>query len=195
MTENPSQRRRERERADRERLIVDSARAIAEAEGWDAVTTRRLADTIEYSQPVLYSHFANRAAIVDAVVVAGAAEFAAALRAAREGAPGGGAGAAAVAQAYLDFAGQHPALYEAMFTLASGLPFGTADAPPALLDAFGELRAAFTPDDGTADAEVLTEVMWSALHGLVVLDRGGRLRPELRDARLPRLLALLGSSR
>jgi hypothetical protein len=50
------QTRRERERAERERLIVTAARKLAEAEGWDAVTTRRLAAEIDYSQPVLYSH-------------------------------------------------------------------------------------------------------------------------------------------
>ena len=56
--------RREREQAERRRLIVTAARELAEAEGWDAVTTRRLAAEIEYSQPVLYSHFANMQAIV-----------------------------------------------------------------------------------------------------------------------------------
>jgi hypothetical protein len=31
--------RRERERLERERLIIDTARGLAEAQGWDAVTT------------------------------------------------------------------------------------------------------------------------------------------------------------
>ena len=51
--------RRARERAARRRLIVDTARQLAEAEGWDAVTTRRLSTEIEYSQPVLYKHFSG----------------------------------------------------------------------------------------------------------------------------------------
>lgn len=41
------QTRRERERAERERLIVSAAREPAETEGWDAVTTRRPAAEIE----------------------------------------------------------------------------------------------------------------------------------------------------
>ena len=36
------QQRRERDRAKRQELIVRTARELAEAEGWDAVTTRRL---------------------------------------------------------------------------------------------------------------------------------------------------------
>jgi DNA-binding transcriptional regulator YbjK len=35
------QERKARERADRERLIVATARELAEQQGWDAVTTRR----------------------------------------------------------------------------------------------------------------------------------------------------------
>lgn len=52
--------RKERERANRHQLIVSTARELAESDGWDAVTTRRLAERIEYSQPVLYSHFRGR---------------------------------------------------------------------------------------------------------------------------------------
>ncbi|MFB6616621.1 TetR family transcriptional regulator, partial [Streptomyces sp. NPDC085524] len=37
------QERKARERAERERLIVTTARELAEQQGWDAVTTRRLA--------------------------------------------------------------------------------------------------------------------------------------------------------
>ena len=54
--------RRERQRAERYELILAAARELAEAEGWDAVTTRRLAGLIDYSQPVLYSHFKGKVA-------------------------------------------------------------------------------------------------------------------------------------
>ena len=59
--------RRERQRAERYELILAAARELAEAEGWDAVTTRRLAGLIDYSQPVLYSHFKGKADIMAAV--------------------------------------------------------------------------------------------------------------------------------
>ena len=59
------------ERAQRRELIVNAARELAESEGWEAVTTRRLADRIEYSQPVLYSHFEDKHAIVSAVASRG----------------------------------------------------------------------------------------------------------------------------
>ena len=58
---------------------------IAEREGWSAVTIRRLADEIEHSQPVLYSHFENRDAIVAAVALEGFREISVALRDAASG--------------------------------------------------------------------------------------------------------------
>src|SRR5215469_6080263 len=98
------QERRERERAERERLIIAAARKLAEAEGWDAVTTRRLAAEIDYSQPVLYTHFSGKNAIMTAVAVEGFADLAAALRAARDAADGPRQALAGVAGAYTDFA-------------------------------------------------------------------------------------------
>src|SRR3954452_15722079 len=77
--------RRERERTARRRLITATARALAESEGWDAVTTRRLSTEIEYSQPVLYKHFGSMDDIVEAVALEGFGELTATLRAARRG--------------------------------------------------------------------------------------------------------------
>ena len=109
------QSRRERERAEREKLIVTAARELVETEGWDAVTTRRLAERVEYSQPVLYSHFRGKDAIMAAVAVEGFAELAAELAAARASAEPVAA-LAAVSRAYTAFAERRPALYDAMFT-------------------------------------------------------------------------------
>src|SRR3954454_20489883 len=101
--------RRERERAQRHQLIITAARELAEAEGWEAVTTRRLAERVEYSQPVLYSHFKSKDAIMAAVALEGFADLAAALEAAPAGVAGGPRPAlAAVARAYLDFAEARP---------------------------------------------------------------------------------------
>ncbi|WP_093781094.1 TetR/AcrR family transcriptional regulator [Streptomyces sp. yr375] len=179
------QTRRERERAEREQLIVTAARALAEAEGWDAVTTRRLAAEIEYSQPVLYSHFKGKDAIMAAVAVEGFAELGAELRAARSGAADARAGLAAVGEAYTAFARRRPALYDAMFTHTVNLPFASAQAPAALWDAFGELVAAVAPLAATDDeAGLLTETYWAGLHGLVTLMRSGRLPEHAHDQRL-----------
>ncbi|USI74966.1 TetR/AcrR family transcriptional regulator [Sphingomonas morindae] len=180
--------RRKRERAERGRRIIAAARAIAESEGWSAVTIRRLAEQIDYSQPVLYAHFANRDAIVAAVALDGFDALAAALaEAARAAAPG--RAARGVAEAYLAFADRHPALYQAMFVLPTGLRFAEADTPPPLRAAFAALAAVAPPE--ATDAQGWTETLWAALHGLAELERTGRIRAEARAARLALLAGLL----
>jgi AcrR family transcriptional regulator len=173
------QERKERERAERERLIVATARELAEQRGWDAVTTRRLAERIEYSQPVLYSHFRGKREIIGAVALEGAAEMAARVRAAALAADGPRARVAALAHAYLDFAARNPAVYDAMFQLDGGLAFADEDTPAPLKDAFAALLESLgeVAGDGVHPA-LFTETFWAALHGLATLTRAGRLPPE-----------------
>ncbi|MFE7649323.1 TetR/AcrR family transcriptional regulator [Streptomyces phaeoluteigriseus] len=183
------QTRRERERAEREQLIVKAARELAEAEGWDAVTTRRLAAEIEYSQPVLYSHFKGKDAIMAAVAVEGCAELALELRAARAATTGTRESLAAIGAAYTTFARRRPALYDAMFTHMVGLPFATPQAPPALQEAFGEILSAVRPVTAPGeDPGLLTETYWACLHGLTTLMRSGRLPEKAHDQRLQLLI-------
>jgi AcrR family transcriptional regulator len=183
------QARRERERAEREKLIVTAARELAEAEGWDAVTTRRLAERVEYSQPVLYSHFSGKDAIVTAVAMEGFTNMAEELSAARASVPAAEA-LAAIGTAYTAFADRRPVLYDAMFGQAVDLPFATPQAPAALHAAFDEIVEAVRPHAGAADLGRLAETFWAALHGLVTLTRGGRLLRDGQEVRLSLLLSL-----
>ncbi len=170
--------RRARERAARRQLIVATARKLAESEGWEAVTTRRLSTEIEYSQPVLYKHFAGLEQIADAVAIDGYEELAEACRVAGAAADGADDALARIARAYLEFAAEHPAVYDAMFTRATSLRFASEGTPAQLEDAFAQLRDAVSAVTGSQDADTLTEVLWAALHGLVTLSRAGRLRPS-----------------
>ncbi|MFF8413374.1 TetR/AcrR family transcriptional regulator [Streptomyces omiyaensis] len=188
------QERKERERAGRERLIVATARELAEEQGWDAVTTRRLAERIEYSQPVLYSHFRGKREIIGAVALDGAAEMAVALRAASSAADGPRARVAALARAYLDYAVRNPAVYDAMFRLDGGLAFAREDTPAPLKDAFAALLETLgeVAGDGVHPG-LFTETFWAALHGLATLTRAGRLPPEHTDVRVDLLVDRLAA--
>jgi len=152
--------------------VVHAARNLAESDGWAAVTMRRLAEEIGATQPVLYSAFASRQALIDAVALDGFGDIAAAL-AAVDASP------MARMRAYLDFAAAHPRVYEAMFSMPSGLPFAADDTPAPLRRAFAGIQDAFPDADGTR-----AEVAWSALHGLATLQAGGRLRASHLQARL-----------
>ena len=84
---------------------------------------------------------------------------------------------------YLSFAAAHPALYEAMFQLPIDARFAQDDAEDELRSGFSALAAAL----GDADDETATEVLWSALHGMSLLERAGRMRPEHRPNRIAEL--------
>jgi AcrR family transcriptional regulator len=180
--------RKERERAERRQRIIDTARELAEAQGWEAVTVRRLAERIESSQPVLYSHFAGKSAIVSAVAERGFTELTELLRQARAEDSDDADRLRAVSRAYLGFTAANPALYDAMFLMNTDLTFGP-EAPMPLREAFGELEAMFRPFVGESDLGARAEVAWSTLHGLATLERGGRLRPQLRHQRGELLVA------
>jgi AcrR family transcriptional regulator len=171
--------------AERRQQILDTARAAAEADGWAAVTLRRLADSIGYTQPVVYSHFpGGKTEILRTVALSGFTELAAATRAA-VGRKTGARAVAAVAHAYLSFAAAHPALYEAMFQLPIDARFAREDAEAELRAGFASLAAAL----GDGGAETTTEVLWSALHGMSLLERAGRMLPEHRSMRVAELAA------
>jgi AcrR family transcriptional regulator len=183
--------RKGRQRAERGGRIIAAARQIAEREGWNAVTIRRLAEEIEYSQPVIYSHFENKEAIVAAVAVEGFLEITAVFQeAAARGADDRGA-VENVATAYLAFARTHAALYEAMFTLPTGLRFAEVETRLELRGAFAALAAVVEPF--TTDLELTTETFWACLHGLVELERSGRIRVGARAERVALVIhGLLG---
>ena len=180
--------RRARERAARRQLIIKTARKLAEAEGWDAVTTRRLSTEIEYSQPVLYKHFTGMEQIADAIAIDGFGELADVIRAARSDADAASDALTRIAHAYLDFARDNPAVYDAMFTRTTALRFAAQDTPPQLTAAFAELRHAVALVAEEQDADALTEVFFAGLHGLVTLSRAGRLRPGYDSDRLQLLV-------
>jgi AcrR family transcriptional regulator len=152
--------------------VIHAARDLAESDGWTAVTMRRLAGELGVTQPVLYSAFDSRQALIDAVALSGFDDLAAALEAAD-------ASPMARMLAYLDFAAAHPRVYEAMFSLPTGLAFAVDHTPEPLQRAFRGIRDAFPDADGTR-----AEVAWSTWHGLATLGASGRLRPSAAQARL-----------
>jgi AcrR family transcriptional regulator len=176
--------RRQRERTERRRLIVTTARAIAEAEGWAAVTTRRLAEAIEYSQPLIYSHFASMIEISDAVAVQGFAELTRSLHSASAASAGPAEGLSALAHRYLDFAHSAPATYSAMFSRDTTLTFAAPDSPEPLRAGFGALADVMRAATGEHDLDTRTELFWSSLHGLATLTSGHRLRADAADDRI-----------
>ncbi len=170
--------------------IIDVSRAIIEDEGVEQLTIRRIAETINRTQPAVYQHFESKDAILAAVVVQGFTALTERLqRAVREKEPV----LIALANAYVRFGLERPKLYEIMFVGQPAITFADPAATPLPAQSAFRIVAAAVGESGLEPAQVdnVTEVVWAALHGLVMLSITKRLRSGrvLQRARLGTLAA------
>jgi AcrR family transcriptional regulator len=165
----------------RERLCEAAERLFAE-KGLDGVTMRQLAAELGVSPMTPYRYFRDKEDILAAVRANGFNRFAEALENARDRTPGGArAKSAAVGDAYLDFAFQHPNTYKLMFDLNQP---HEADYPE-LVDAGIRARATMSgyvkdlvaSGEIAGDPEQIGAMFWAATHGAVVLELAGKLPP------------------
>ena len=171
--------------------IIDVSRVIIEDEGLERLTIRRIAETINRTQPAVYQHFASKDEILAAVVVEG---FVALVESLKRAAKGERASLTAIASAYVRFGLERPKLYEVMFVAPPVIAFAVSDTPIPAQIAF-QIFANAVAESGRDPTQVgtVTEVVWAALHGLVMLSITKRLRPgrALHRARLEQLTAVI----
>ncbi len=169
--------RREREKEDKRRQILDAARELFVEEGYDAVTMRKVADKVEYTPTAIYLHFKDKEELVREVVTqdflslakhfTSAAAIDDPIEALR-----------AMGLAYLDFALKYPNHYRLMFM--TQLPKTNEQLPEhhgnPSLDAYAMLcmlvhkaieRGLLRPD--LTDAELVAQVVWAGVHGVAAL--------------------------
>ncbi len=147
----------------RERLCEVAERLFAER-GMEAVTMRQLAGELGVSPMTPYRYFKDKDDILAAVRANGFDQLSGALETARASGANPRAGGAAVADAYISFAFEHPAAYKLMFD---------CDQPNA--EAYPHLVAAVSRAPG--DAGQIGTLFWAAAHGAVVLELAGKLPP------------------
>lgn len=63
--------RKQREKDNLRKSLLKAALDIAIAEGWEAVTIRRIADAVEYTTSIVYGHFENKDALLTEIVEMG----------------------------------------------------------------------------------------------------------------------------
>ncbi len=171
--------RRERERQEIRQSILSAAQAIAAAEGWQAVTTRKVADRIEYSQPTIYEYFQNKQAILIALLHQGYELILQTLQHAAESTANPEEQLLAISQAYWNFAFTSPELYQVMHSL-EGVAFGQPETPLAARQAFALLREnvmkwAEATNTQLPHPDDAVDALWGVLHGLTTLAMDGRI--------------------
>ncbi|MDB5450108.1 MAG: transcriptional regulator, TetR family, partial [Phenylobacterium sp.] len=147
--------------------------------GPDAVTMRQLASELGVSPMTPYRYFKDKDDILAAVRANGFDRFAEALETARASAKGARAKGAAVGEAYIDFAFEHPHTYKLMFDLNQPHEKDYPELVRAGLRA-RETMSAWVKDmaaEGllTGDPVQIGAMFWAAAHGAIVLELAGKL--------------------
>ena len=167
--------------------IVAGAQAIIERTGTDeAVTLRAVAREVGIAAPSIYAHFADRDAVVWAVVRKGFEDLGRRLEASAAGVTDPVERLLAGGRAYVGYGREHPALYRVLFARQLPIPSAagpTMGTPTAVLDdRFPEIgaeaftllvdaieRCAVAGRSSSTDPFGDATALWVALHGLVSL--------------------------
>jgi len=169
--ESISAQRRERERTRLRESIVEAAAQILERDGYEAISIRGVAEAIEYAPATLYVHFADKESILGELGRRGFERLADKMR--QIGHEDSTERLVQLGRAYLQFAVEHPRLYELMF-IAKGLRFFDPESPEMATgpECFRILAAAITRlrETGRVESDVsdaiLTYSVWGTVHGV-----------------------------
>lgn len=184
--------RKQRQKEEVRASILDSAWEMIVTEGWQSFSIRKVADAIEYSVPVIYSHFENKDAILLEFNRKGFQLLAAALAKAKAGKDQPAEQLRVMGRAYWDFAFSNKEYYQLMFGL--GIPTcDIASRIPALADFKDVIMDTVVAMVGTGkkpgfDPWLKYQSFWSMLHGLVSINMvspGGSEKPADSHHPLP----------
>ncbi|MBS1661922.1 MAG: TetR/AcrR family transcriptional regulator [Bacteroidetes bacterium] len=154
--------------------ILDTAWEMVVTEGWQSFSIRKIADAIEYSVPVIYSHFENKDAILLEFNRKGFQLLNEALAKAKAATDIPAEQIRAMGRAYWDFAFQNKEYYQLMFGL--GIPTcETVNKIPAIASfsdtIISTLVAMVAPGRKPSfDPFLKYQSFWSMLHGLVSIN-------------------------
>lgn len=179
--------RRQRQKQELRGGILDAARKIASAEGWQAVTIRKIAGIIEYSPPVIYEYFESKDEILLELMRLGYAQQLEAVESARRTASGPEEALIDISHAWMDFAFRSPDLYQVMYGLGS-VPFSAAETSKEgekIAVPVGKVVEEVLQSNGKDPEYVEGKVvlLWATVHGLAALAMVGRIPGGQQEAR------------
>jgi len=169
--------RRKREVAETRQRILDAARDLFVAKGYEATSMRAIAQRIEYTPTAIYHHFENKEALLTELCNQDFRALAAAFqRIGRVEDPL--ERIRRIGEAYVEFGLENPMHYQFMFMTPRPGPTNKEDIPHGdpTEDAYAFLRLTveelIAKDHMRAeyhDADQVAQLLWGTLHGLISL--------------------------
>jgi AcrR family transcriptional regulator len=184
-----SRARRDQEKEDLRREILDASGELFLEQGYEGFSMRRVAERSGYSATTIYRYYEDKDDLLFAVVNEGFREFARQLTEAAEGAKDPLKKLEALGHAYIRFGLNNPVYYQMMFMQRADLIFESQrEQTRPMIESFDVLqktvRAAM--DAGVmkrADVETCSRVIWSVVHGVTALALANpkRFTPDVVD--------------
>lgn len=156
--------------------IIATAREIAAADGWSAVTVRKVAQRIGYTAPIIYEHFGSKDEMLNQVLKTGYDALHATVVELVGNAKEPEERIRAMVMGYWNFAHSMPELYQLMYGMegarATGEEARDYAAPMAkfIVDELMLYRPKHIKPDNVKC--VLVEA-WAMVHGMIALDISG----------------------
>ena len=169
-----AERRRQQQRLEARRAILDAAESILVGEGYERFSIRRLGERCGYTAPTLYHHFGDKRGLIDALLEERFQALYDRLRRVQLGADPV-ENIRALARAFVRFGRRNPTHYR---LLHATRPPGTQ--PPPAAEAARELvekpfRVLAEQGRLMPDFEAAGQALWATLHGVISLQNG---RPD-----------------
>ncbi len=169
--------RRERERQETRSKILDAARQLFIEQGYDAVTMRKVAQSVEYSPTAIYVHFKDKEALMRELCTEDFNKLAEAFQVVLQ-IEDPIERLEQVGIAYVNFAIQFPNQYRLMFMTPRPPEVSQVDERKGNIqkDAYALLIAVvqsamekkcFRPE--WSDPDLVAQILWAGVHGVVAL--------------------------
>ncbi|MBW4891004.1 TetR/AcrR family transcriptional regulator [Mucilaginibacter sp. HMF5004] len=166
--------RKQRIKDETRQNILDAAMRIGRAEGWQALSMRKIADIIEYTPPVIYEYFANKEALMLELTKVGYRILAKDMKIARDKHQLPEKQLEDMWLTYWNFAFAEKELYQLMFGIEVNCCVWDNSVPEAEIPAnmiwevIGELTGMENPPEDLICKRYYT--FWSVVHGLISIN-------------------------
>lgn len=154
--------------------ILAAAMEISRAEGWQALSMRKIADKIEYTAPIIYEYFENKDALMTALTRIGHEKLSKLMQKKVEGLATPEEKIMAMWRAYWDFAFEDKEFYQLMYGVEvnccqfdnNGVDF---ELPAELI---WDVIEEFPGIKGKSEDEIckVYYTYWSVVHGLISIN-------------------------
>jgi AcrR family transcriptional regulator len=185
--------RKEREKVEMKRQILDAARSLFLDQGFEKTSIRNIAEVIEYSAGTIYLYFKDKNEILFALHVEAFSVLMQAMQAGIMGETDPFERLISLGKHYLKYAFENPELYDLMFVMTA--PMETLECREEIWcdgeRAFETLKfvvgdcieAGYFKD---AENETISVMVWSLVHGLATLHlrRRTMIFPEIKRIKL-----------